>query len=539
MPDLDRKLIEILEILANSKEPVGAKVIARELNKKGYKIGERAVRYHLKILDSLGLTKKLGYSGRIITEKGLEELEKANISYRLGSIYSNILEKTISSNYRFGYVVINRAKIYADFDVAVETIRKVFSAGLVVGNRVGLIDRGNYSEILTLCSLNFDNILLQNGIMPIHICGGIVKFEDNQPVEFKEIIEYKSTSIDPLLAFLEKKETDVLGVIENGEGYVPANFRVIAKEYLPKFEEILKLEDLKCVISYGEENVLGLDIGNDYIGIALIGGLTPIAPFIEMGYYYEIVPMSSIVRLESLTKFKKENREIINKKSKIRIKNSLSKMLNLITKVDFDIDEDVGNVIANVGYTDKKYYNDVLELLKEAYKKNLGIGDRLKVVEEKDKLKIYTICALTLDGIFINNSIPILPKYGGVIECLEDKKRFINIIGYSGSSLDPHEIFFNMVDCETTFLAGFRETHRISREKLDFVLKKLKWNGVLDIGEPNNELYGINVGKDMFGIVYLGGINPLSWLNEHEIPIEIKAMKEVVRYEELIDYREL
>ncbi|WP_064496409.1 DUF128 domain-containing protein [Methanocaldococcus jannaschii] len=539
MADLDRKLIEILDILSKSKEPVGAKIIAKELNKRGYKIGERAVRYHLKLLDGMKLTKKVGYAGRVITERGLEELEKANISYRLGSIYSNILEKTISANYRFGYVVINRCQVYADFNDVLKIIKSVYESGLAVGDRVGIIDREKFVEINTLCSLNFDNILLQNGIFPLHVCAGVVKYEDGKPVEFKEIIDYKSTSIDPLRAFIEKKETDVMGIIENGEGYLPANFRYFGVEFLERFETILEIDELKCIISYGTENVLGLDVGDDKVGVALIGGLTPIAPFVENNYCVEICPMSSIVRLESLHKLKKNPRDIVTKKANIRIKTALSKMFNAMAKVTYDIDEADGDVIVNTAFIDKKYLDEAFDILKEAYKKGLGISDRFGIVEENDRIKIQTICAVTLDGIFLRNSVPLIPKYGGILEITEDKERFIDIIGYDGSSLDPHEVFFNFVDCEKTFLAGFREVHRVAREKLEEVLKKLNWNGIKAIGEPNNELYGIGVNKDMCGVVTMGGINPLVLLKENEIPIELKAMHEVVRFSDLKSYKEI
>ena len=72
--NLDEKLVEILSILSEYDEPVGAKTIANELKRRGYEIGERAVRYHLQLLDEKNLTEKFGYSGRTITKKGMEEL---------------------------------------------------------------------------------------------------------------------------------------------------------------------------------------------------------------------------------------------------------------------------------------------------------------------------------------------------------------------------------------------------------------------------------------------------------------------------------
>ena len=80
MPDeTDRKMMEILRILAEQDKVLGAKTIAEELKRKGYNLGERAVRYHMRILDEKGFTERIGYAGREITEKGLKELDKGLI----------------------------------------------------------------------------------------------------------------------------------------------------------------------------------------------------------------------------------------------------------------------------------------------------------------------------------------------------------------------------------------------------------------------------------------------------------------------------
>ncbi len=43
---VQRKLIEILRILFENKDPIGARLIADRMNERGYPIGERGVRYH-------------------------------------------------------------------------------------------------------------------------------------------------------------------------------------------------------------------------------------------------------------------------------------------------------------------------------------------------------------------------------------------------------------------------------------------------------------------------------------------------------------
>jgi len=52
--DVERKIYSILKVLANSAEPAGSIVIARALKELGIDLGERAIRYHLKLMDEQG-----------------------------------------------------------------------------------------------------------------------------------------------------------------------------------------------------------------------------------------------------------------------------------------------------------------------------------------------------------------------------------------------------------------------------------------------------------------------------------------------------
>ena len=193
--NLDEKLVEILSIISEHDEPIGAKLIARELKRRGYEIGERAVRYHLQLLDEKNLTKKFGYSGRAITEKGLEELEKANISYRIGSVFSQIMEKLYLSNFPTK-VIINKTVFEGDYEMIRDLVLKVIDNGFSIGDYVNIkkdSENPNLINIETLCSITFDNFLLKNGILSMPKYGGIVKFEDYEPVYFEGVIDFRKS----------------------------------------------------------------------------------------------------------------------------------------------------------------------------------------------------------------------------------------------------------------------------------------------------------------------------------------------------------
>lgn len=66
------------------------KLIAEELKNKGFNLGERAVRYHMQILDEKGYTERMGYSGRQITELGRKKLDKGIIYDQVDSFIRNL-----------------------------------------------------------------------------------------------------------------------------------------------------------------------------------------------------------------------------------------------------------------------------------------------------------------------------------------------------------------------------------------------------------------------------------------------------------------
>jgi hypothetical protein len=70
--EVERKIIGILKVLKDAEEPMGARVVGRVLETEGIHLSERAVRYHLKIMDERGLTRLIGRDGRVVTELGRE-----------------------------------------------------------------------------------------------------------------------------------------------------------------------------------------------------------------------------------------------------------------------------------------------------------------------------------------------------------------------------------------------------------------------------------------------------------------------------------
>lgn len=556
MSESEHRMIEILRILDKQKKPTGSKLIANELKEKGFNLGERAVRYHMQILDEKGYTEKMGYSGRQITELGRKKLEKGLVYDQVDFIQSKFEEMIYLTDFDYrtqkGNVVVNTSTIY-DKD-AYDIIMEVFKNGLSVSNYINVrnVENRNEYEIKTVCGTTTDGILLYEGIPSIPVYGGLLKIEDYVPTKFTELISYKKTSIPPLDAFISKGMTSVLDVINDGNGIIPANFRLIpsiAKEKCEKIVENLKKVGLNGVITIGNtgENTLGIPVVEGMVGIAIIGGITPFCAAQEEKYNINIKIAEEIANFNTLKPI--EGCKPILKPADTRYHETipflLSKSWNLIEQVNFDVGKEKGEIISNVSYVDKEDVDKCLDIMTRLYNSNKDfLNPYYKLIEHEkdpDKIGIATICSLSIDGILIKNGIMSNPKYGGLLE-LTEPPLFVDMISYSGSSLDPHKIFIskNMTAIKNTIgpnkiLASIKEVPYIARDYTLHLLEQLNNIGfsIYKIGKPRELVYNAKVDNYNFGIVTGSGLNLIAGLKEENVNIKVKAIEKLIPFEEM------
>lgn len=554
MSESEHRMIEILRILSNQDKAVGSKIIANELKSKGYNLGERAVRYHMQILDEKGFSERMGYSGRVITELGRQKLEKGLIYDQVDFIFSKFEEMIYqtSLNYKTkkGNVIVNTSNILED--EAFDTIKEVFKSGICVSPLINAEEttiNGKTGYVMkTICGTTIDGVLLKNGIPSIPQYGGIVNVENYIPTHFSELISYKKTSITPLDAFIAKNMTSVLNVVREGNGAIPANFRLVPSTSTDKVKKILK--DLKKigisgVLAMGSngENVLGIPVPDGMMGIAIVGGITPFCAAQELDYNVQI---KTGEQFEDFTKLKSlEETGHTIKASSIKqhdkIPFLLSKSWNLIQKVDYNAETNEGNIVANVSYINKKDLDNSLDIIKETYNNYPEyINPYIKSIEhpnDKNKVGLATVCSLSIDGILINNGIMCSPKYGGLLE-LGKPPLFVEMISYNGSSMDPHKIFIfkdlfsldKSIPGPKKILASIKEVPYIARNKSEDILNEVINAGlsIYKVGKPRELIYNAKVDNYNFGIVAGSGLNSIAAIKEKGIDIKVKAVERVL-----------
>jgi len=557
MSESEHRMIEILRILSVQDKPTGSKFIADELKNKGFNLGERAVRYHMQILDEKGYTERMGYSGRQITDLGREKLEKGLIYDQVDFTHSKFEEMIYLTDFNYitqsGNVVVNTSTVYNEESINI--LKEIFESGLSVSPYVNINKVGNDGgiEVTTLCGTTIDGILLSEGIASQLQYGGLLKIEDSRPTKFTNLISYKKTSVTPLDAFTNSNLTSVLNVITKGSGTLPANFRLIPGVCRDQTIEILnKLNKIGIggVISISEEgnDILGVPVPDGMVGICIIGGVTPFCALKEQGKEIDIKIAEEIKNFDELkpiTPTIKHSLMPATEHKQLKIPFLLSKSWNLIQQVNFDVEKRKGNIISNVSYLDKNHLDKALDIMDETYNNNPKfINPYYKLIDhptDSEKIGIATICSLSIDGLMINNGIMSTPKYGGLLE-LTEPPLLIELISYNGTTIDPHNIFLskNMTSIignngTTKILASIKEIPNISRDYAVHLLEILNNIGfsIYKIGKPRELVYNAKVDNYNFGVIAGGGLNSIGAIKEKGIDIEIKAIEKLIPFESM------
>jgi len=321
--EVERKVLSMLKVLSSSQEPLGARVIARRLKDHGVELGERAVRYHLKLMDERGLTRTVGRDGRLITESGIDELKSALVRDKVGFAISRIellaFRTSFNEEKGTGSVPINISLFPKEnFAQALQAMKPAFAAGLCVSDLVAVAREGErLGEITvpdgkiglaTVCSIVVNGSLLKAGVPMDSRFGGILQMREHQPLRFVELIHYAGSSLDPSEVFIRARMTSVREVVNTGSGKILTNFREIPALCRPTAEEVvakLKEAGLGGLLLMGNtsEPVCEIPVELNRIGVVLLGGLNPVAAAEEAGIEAENHAMSTVIDYQNLIKF--------------------------------------------------------------------------------------------------------------------------------------------------------------------------------------------------------------------------------------------
>ena len=234
---------------------------------------------------------------------------------------------------------------------------------------------------------------------------------------------------------------------------------------------------------------------------------------------------------------------------------AISRIETLAYRTTFDPKQGQGLVPVNVSFFPKKRFGDALTAMKPVFKAGIAVSELVAVAEEgkwlgevlvpKGQMGLATVCSVVANGVFLKSGIPMDSRFGGILQ-MKDRKplRFVELIHYSGSSLDPSEAFIRakmttvrevVKKGEGKILANFRELPDICRglaEEIIANLDKVGIRGVLSIGEMSEPICGVPVDVNKIGVILIGGLNPVACAQEAGIEADHLAMATVMDYQD-------
>jgi len=239
-----------------------------------------------------------------------------------------------------------------------------------------------------------------------------------------------------------------------------------------------------------------------------------------------------------------------------------AKIDQLTYRMSFNLQKKSGTVITNISFIPHDLLVRIAPLVCKVYEAGYSMGRMMAlfapgeriddIVIPENMVGLGTVCSITLNGVLLAHGIPTHSSFGGLLE-LRDRKpsRFVEIIKYDGSSLDPLEVFIRsgMTDYLGAIESGngrigvgFREMPADSRSRVIALIDELEnagLGGFLTVGWPGQPLLEIPVIEGRVGAVVIGGLNPVAVLEETGIRIQSKALAGMVEYETLFPYQEM
>lgn len=254
--------------------------------------------------------------------------------------------------------------------------------------------------------------------------------------------------------------------------------------------------------------------------------------------------------------------ELIHANIAEKVRFVASKIDSLVYRMSYDVRTGMGTIVSNLALISKQYLARALEDMRLVFAKRLGMGTKLAIVREGEtfgttsvpanRVALGTVCSVTTNGILLKQGIPVTSRFGGLMELKEGKPvRFVALIDYNGSTLDPLEVFIRggmtrARDCARTgsgvIGVSFREIPAAAVADVRQIKKETErqgLDGILAIGTPNQPLFQVPVGEGRAGLIVNGGLNPIAALHESQMNVEFHSLAEVEDIHRFADFHAL
>ncbi len=231
-------------------------------------------------------------------------------------------------------------------------------------------------------------------------------------------------------------------------------------------------------------------------------------------------------------------------------------------RMNFDIQTQKGTVIINISFIKKEDFPAAIELMSPVFRAGFSMGQLVTLYREGEYvgnhlvpdgyIGLGTVCSFTFNGVLIKMGIPIQSKFGGLLQIEKNEPvRFVQIINYDGTSIDPLEIFiqsgmtsFSGIEKKGNGRIGANffeipENARTDAARIIGRLEKLGLGNIIKLSYPEHPLLEIPINVGRVGGIAIGGLNPLATLFEQNFNTKIHAVSDVIDFSRLFHFTAL
>jgi repressor of nif and glnA expression len=156
-----------------------------------------------------------------------------------------------------------------------------------------------------------------------------------------------------------------------------------------------------------------------------------------------------------------------------------------------------------------------------------------------------TICSISMDGVFQRKGIPVKMAFGGRLEIEQGiPKRFRDLIGYRGTTIDPLELFISSgLTSISSFartktgiaLANIREVPCAAKTQVEDTIQLMKNCGFIFPVTLGTQVFNLPDNPYRLSIVAFSGLNYVGNTVEHGIEIKTEIGAGNIQFSKLME----
>jgi HTH-type transcriptional regulator, global nitrogen regulator NrpRI len=231
----------------------------------------------------------------------------------------------------------------------------------------------------------------------------------------------------------------------------------------------------------------------------------------------------------------------------------ITKIQMSIYQSSFELGKCTGEVPVNISLFPAHNFKKCLEIMKSNCNARICASNLVAIALEGEKLGelkipagkigLATLSNVMVSAVLIKAGIPLNFRFGGLLQVRKnDCVRFLDLIEYTGSSINPYEVFIASkmtavsgitMNGNGKILAGFNELPALARPKVETIIKELELlgiNGIVKLGKVSEPLCETPVNTGEFGMVITDGLNLVATVAETGLEVENHAIGSTIDF---------